>query len=198
MNVRMKKAALGLLAGWTVLTLTACLAFADMPRADRGHMGHSNTAALGMVPVGNGAGFEEQNPPNDCPLMQDSGDDQAFACWSGSGDSYDFTVPFDGPALPGDGQIVYFPIVKNITCADDFAGSVAKADEPSTGTAVFTIKKNGSTVGTVTFTTSDTGVWATSGGATSYADGDIYAAIAPSPQDATLAGVGLTHECERD
>lgn len=173
----------------------ASTAYADMPRADRGHVGHSNSAAVGMILLGNGTGFEEQQPPTECALQADSVT-KDLECSDGGGDSYDFTVPFSGE--PGDGQIVYFPVVKAITCPDNFAGSVAKAKTASSGTATFTIKKNGSTVGTVVFTASATGVWSTSGGATSFADGDTPEVVAPSPPDDDLANVSLTFECVRD
>ena len=195
MNVRTKKVAAAVLAGWALLTFSACLAFADMPRADRGHMGVSNTAAVGMVPVGNGTGFAEQQPTTECALQKDSVT-KAFECWDGGGGDGSFAVPF--PGLPVDGEILYFPLNSARTCADDFAGSVAKAKAASTGTATFTIKKNGSTVGTVVFTASATGVWATSGGATAFADGDTVEVVAPSPQNATLSSVGLTFECVKD
>jgi len=73
----------------------------------------------------------------------------------------------------------------------DFAGSYAKCATTATAEAVFTIKKNGDTIGTITFSAGVTaGVFASTGSAVySLAPGDILEVVAPSPQDATLADV---------
>jgi hypothetical protein len=72
-----------------------------------------------------------------------------------------------------------------------FAGSLASADVASTGTAVFNIQKNGSNVGTLTFTASATGVFAMASGL-SFSSTDRFRLVAPSTQDATLSGVVYT------
>lgn len=183
-----KGVALVLLA-WGVFV--ASVAYADnIPSPGRGHMGCVNTAAVGMLPVGDGTGFCEQAMPEDCPLSFDGAD---VICSTGAGSDFNFAFVYED--MPADGGVRAFPFLDAVTCADDFAGSSAKADTASTGTAVFTVKKNAVTVGTVTFTASAIGVWVTSGGATSFAIGDIISVVTPSPQDATLAGVGLTFGC---
>ena len=200
MTTRQKKwwSEIAVLALGAVTLLAATVACADnMPQAARGHMGASNTAALGMIGVGNGTGFAEQQPPNDCPLSQDAST-QALECWDGSSGidvGYDFAFIYEG--LPTDGALRGFPAVRAFACADDFAGSDAEAKVASTGTAVFTVKLNGSTIGTATFTSSANGVWATTGGATSVADDDYFEVVNPTPQDATLSGVGLSFLCTR-
>lgn len=176
------------------ILVLSCFAYADnVPSAARGHMGCLNTAAVGMVPVGDGTGFCEQALPENCALAWDGA---AVECSDGTGGTTHFSVTYSG--LPPEDQIVYFPVLTALSCPDDFAGSVAKAKTASTGTVAFTIKKNGSTVGTATFTASATGVFATSGGATTFVDGDTFEVVAPpATQDATLSDVGLTFECTR-
>lgn len=71
------------------------------------------------------------------------------------------------------------------------SGNKASAKTASTGTAVFTIKKNGSSVGTVTFTTSATGVFSISSPITRAID-DILTIEGPATADATLADISFT------
>lgn len=68
------------------------------------------------------------------------------------------------------------------------ATSKAVASTASTGTAVFNIKKNGTNVGTITFTASTNGVFAMAS-ATSFAVGDVLTVVGPASADATLAGI---------
>lgn len=65
-------------------------------------------------------------------------------------------------------------------------GSVAKAKTASTGTATFDVKKNGTNIGTLTFTSSATGVFALAS-QTSFAVGDLLEIVGPASADATLA-----------
>lgn len=62
-----------------------------------------------------------------------------------------------------------------------------------TSTASYTVNKNGSSVGTVSISTSGVFTFTTSGGTSfSLAAGDRLTIVAPSSQDATLADVGIT------
>lgn len=71
-------------------------------------------------------------------------------------------------------------------------GSSGFATDAPTADAVFTIKKNGSSVGTITFADGDnTASFALSGGAVLEA-GDVLTVVAPEPQDATLFQVSIT------
>lgn len=69
-------------------------------------------------------------------------------------------------------------------------GSVFTAGTASTGTAVFTIKNNGSSIGTVTFTASSTGV-ASFASDVFFSVNDVVTITAPGSQDSTLADVSL-------
>lgn len=69
--------------------------------------------------------------------------------------------------------------------------SRAKAKVASTGTVAFDILKNGSSVGTLTFTASVTGVFTFSSQQT-FAQGDTLEFTAPGTPDGTLANVAVT------
>ncbi len=69
------------------------------------------------------------------------------------------------------------------------ASDVVTALIASTGTAVFTMVVGVTTVGTITFTSSTTGVVAWTGGAYTLPHGTPIQLFAPTPADATLASV---------
>ncbi len=75
----------------------------------------------------------------------------------------------------------------------NFDSSKGSADTASTGTATFTVKKNGSSVGTIVFTSATTATFTTSGGTSvDFAIGDVMTIAAPSSVDATLADISVT------
>ncbi len=94
--------------------------------------------------------------------------------------------------LPGDAALVfaYLP-PRTIAFTAGLATSRAKASVASTGTAIYTILKNGVGVGTITFTTSATGVFAMAADQT-FTNADELTVTAPTPQDATLSAVRFT------
>ncbi len=74
--------------------------------------------------------------------------------------------------------------------AANFSGSVGSVGTNPTATALYTVKKNGSTIGTISISTGGVLTFATSGGTTqSYAANDRLTIIAPSPVDAALSDV---------
>lgn len=105
--------------------------------------------------------------------------------------------PFDVhafyPGVPSASAIVLrVPVARAITFADEFAGSYATATVAATGSTVFDVQKNGSSVGSITFSASGTtGAFTTTGGTVSLAAGDILSVVAPGTADATLANVGI-------
>jgi hypothetical protein len=106
------------------------------------------------------------------------------------------TQPFDVhafyPGIPTDAAVVLrIPVARAVTFADDFSGSYGKASAASTGTAAFDVLKNGSSVGTITFTSSATATFVTAAGSLSLAAGDVLSITAPATADATLADVGI-------
>jgi len=88
--------------------------------------------------------------------------------------------------------LLRLPMVRSVEFADDFAGSEAASGTAAAATSVFTIKKNGASVGTFTFAPAgSTATFATSGGAVSLTAGDVLSVIAPGSQDASLADFGF-------
>lgn len=76
---------------------------------------------------------------------------------------------------------------------DDFAGSRGHCASNPTATAVFSVQKNGVSIGTITIATGGTFTFATTGsGLESFAAGDRLTIIAPSPADVTLATVSIS------
>lgn len=93
---------------------------------------------------------------------------------------------------PATGEELYSWIMTTtVTFPAAFLGSVAKARIASTGTVVYSIRKNDVEIGTITFTASVTGVFALAS-QTAFAAGDRISLIAPDPRDATLSGVVVT------
>lgn len=81
--------------------------------------------------------------------------------------------------------------VRAFTLPVNCTGSIATLATASTGTAIFKIRKNGSQIGTITFTTSGTGVFALSPGVT-FNVSDLLTISAPTTPDASAAGFGMT------
>jgi hypothetical protein len=70
-------------------------------------------------------------------------------------------------------------------------GHVAGAGAASTGTAIYTIYKNGSSVGTITFTTSATGVFSIGSPISLNGSSDVLTILGPATADATLADMSI-------
>lgn len=114
----------------------------------------------------------------------------------------DVVIPYDVglyvPGIPADGDDVGTVIfARACIMADDFAGSVGHCGANPTSTAVFTVEKNGSSVGTISINTSGVFTFATTGTTVSFAVGDRLTLVAPSPDDATLADIAVTFKAER-
>lgn len=94
---------------------------------------------------------------------------------------------------PADGGVIIrfkFPIAVTFTAG--LTDSFLIAGTAATGSSVFTINKNGSSVGTATFAGSATSATFTFASTVTYAIADIMTIVAPSPQDGTLADLGLS------
>lgn len=93
---------------------------------------------------------------------------------------------------PGSAEVIFELIfTQSVTFPSGFSGSRAKASTAATALSVYTIKKNGSSIGTLTFASSGTTGTFAMASSTTFAAGDILRISAPSPADATLAGVKL-------
>lgn len=101
---------------------------------------------------------------------------------------FELAVPVIGKPTATEVLCIYVPS-RAITL--DNSITFGKAGVAATASSVFTIKKNGSSIGTFTFAIS--GTTATINlTSTAISAGDIITITAPSSQDATLADIGLT------
>lgn len=108
-----------------------------------------------------------------------------------AGRAYD--LGFFVPGLPADAGIVMeWKATRAWKLLGNALGSQCKVATNPTSTAVFTILKNGSSVGSISINTSGVATFSTTAGAAvSFAVGDILSVTAPTPQDVTLADVGI-------
>lgn len=90
-------------------------------------------------------------------------------------------------------KVVRYVFTRAGSFPDDFSGSRASADTAATASTVFSIKKNGSTIGSITFGAGgSTGTFATTGSsAETFAAGDVLTVTAPASADATLADISI-------
>lgn len=109
---------------------------------------------------------------------------------AGGGGNYDVGGSFGG-TVGSDEVIFRFILPRAVTFPAGLAPSQGEAGVASTGTATFNIRKNTVTFGTMTFTTSATGVMAAAS-ATTFAAGDVLDIIGPTSADGTLADLVFT------
>lgn len=102
---------------------------------------------------------------------------------------YDLGVTISGKP-DASAVVLSFVAVRAFTLPSSFAGSLAVAGTSATDVAVFTINKNGSSIGTLQFAAAgNTGTF--SGSAGGFAVGDVLTITAPASQDSTLADISL-------
>lgn len=112
-------------------------------------------------------------------------------------DTYDIHAHKEG-TLSNSEVVLRYPMVRAIRMPDDFSGSQAKsgvaaADSPS---AEFSIQKNGSEFGQMTFAVgATTATFNTDSSTEDFAVGDILTVVAPATADSALAGVSFTLKC---
>lgn len=107
----------------------------------------------------------------------------------GIGDAYDILINALG--RPGDGEDFDSLFARGVTFPAGLAGSIARVSAAPTAEAVFSVLRNGSPIGTVTFAAAATGgVFAGAGAA--FVAGDKLTLRAPTPRDATLGGLLFT------
>jgi hypothetical protein len=105
------------------------------------------------------------------------------------GDRYD-VWSFDTDR-PSDAEQVAYGFPGGVTFDAGLSTSYAKAKVASTGTAVYSIRKNGVQFATVTFSAGNPVGAIACASSTTFDQDDEYEMIAPSPRDATLAGVAI-------
>lgn len=106
------------------------------------------------------------------------------------------TAPYDIglylAGLPEDGvECFKFVAVRAIDFADNFANSRGHCGVNPTATAAFDVLKNGSSIGSISISTSGVFTFNTTGAGTSLAAGDRLSLTTPSPQDATLENISI-------
>jgi hypothetical protein len=129
--------------------------------------------------------------------VADGGGGRATITISGSAANppYDLGVFFAGS--PSNGQEIFrMKAVRGFTIPDGAVGSTANARVESTGSAVFSVRKNEVQFATITFSagspTDYDGAWAfDSAGDETFVAEDTLTIIAPSTADGTLADIGI-------
>lgn len=123
-----------------------------------------------------------------------SGDTGAsgFSGFSGqsSTNPYDVVTSIEGKPT-ANSYILTFITVRSFTIPIGFNGSLGICANPATSESIFTITKNGLSVGTITFSAAATSA-TFSGSAGSFAIGDVLRIVSPVIQDSTLADIGIT------
>lgn len=104
-----------------------------------------------------------------------------------------YDIGFFIPSKPGAGaEVLRFKAVRAFSIAGNAAGSTGSVGVNPTSTAAFDIKKNGSSVGSISFSTGGVATFSTTAGAVvSFAINDILTIVAPGSQDATMADIGV-------
>lgn len=108
----------------------------------------------------------------------------------------DIPIDFQWAGLPPAAGVLHRAIVTPITIAASLAGSVGFANIASTASKVFTVNKiSGGTTTALGTLTAAIGVktpFTLAGLGGSLAAGDVLQIVAPTPQDSTLADIGIT------
>lgn len=95
--------------------------------------------------------------------------------------------------MPASGEtIAKMVLTTAVTFPAGLVESQGKADVAATADAVFSVKKNGTEFGTVTFAAASASAAFAAAVQTVFAAGDVLTVVAPNPRDATLSGISLT------
>jgi hypothetical protein len=114
------------------------------------------------------------------------------ATWQVMIASRDYAIAVFSPgSFNSNQEIIGINAVIAFSLAVNCTGSYASLETASTSTAVFKIKKNGTQIGTITFTSSTTGVFAMASSQT-FNPGDLLVVSAPTTVDATASGLSIT------
>lgn len=151
----------------------------------------NETSYVATVKASTGSGAEVELAAGKQGLFYcDNEDILLIALSSDTTAVYDFGFYYNG-LPPDNAELMKLVAVRAFEIADDFAGSRGHVAVNPTSSAVFTVSKNGSSIGTITVSTLGAFTFATTGGTVSMAAGDRLTITAPTPQDATLANVSI-------
>jgi hypothetical protein len=105
------------------------------------------------------------------------------------------TVDISGwsPGIPSDGTtLLMYAVGRSMTLPTGLTDSRVAAGTAATASAVLSIKKNGTEIGTATFAASGTSATLAATSATTLSSGDMITVVAPATEDATLADIAIT------
>jgi len=105
---------------------------------------------------------------------------------------YDLCGMYNGKITTASYSIFKFKAVRPFAFPIALTGSHFYADTAATASTVFTIKKNGSSIGTATFAAAGTVATFSFTSKVSFAVGDVLAITGPATNDTTLADIGWT------
>lgn len=111
--------------------------------------------------------------------------------WENENPPYDIAFCFSG--MPGTSQTVEVVAVRSYQLPASLTGSQFKIGVNPTSTMTFSLTKNGSSIGSVAFSTAGSPT-VTFASAVTFSAGDVLGIVAPNPQDATGANVGFSFE----
>lgn len=107
------------------------------------------------------------------------------------GNRYDVAVFY--PVRPADAEsILDFEFTTTVTFLAGLAESKASSQVAALAASVFSLKKNGTPFGTLTFGIGSAVGVITSAGAATFNAGDILSVVTPTPRDTNLRGIRLT------
>lgn len=103
---------------------------------------------------------------------------------------YDLALSINGKPT-NSATVLAFTAVRAFTLPSSYTGSVAKSNISATASTVFTVNKNGTSIGSITFAAAaTTGTFSGAGG--TFAVSDLLTIVAPASPDSTLANIGIT------
>lgn len=154
---------------------------------------NADTTYVATVKAATTPGATVTLQPGQVALCYRNGVDTYSILSGTAGSSLIYDIGFFVPGLPGAGaEVLRFKTPRAFTIVGNAAGSTGSTGVLPTGTAAFDIKKNGSSVGSISFSTLGVATFSTSAGAAvAFAVGDILTIIAPGSQDATMANIGV-------
>jgi hypothetical protein len=103
-----------------------------------------------------------------------------------------FGIPLSIPGKPGAAAIYHVQCVFDFRLVASLTGSSTYSGTNATSSSTFTLKKNGSSIGTLVFSSGGSTASITFASQTDFAAGDRLTFEAPASQDATLANVAIT------
>lgn len=158
---------------------------------------NGSTYAINVqVTGGGGAGVEIAD--GGISLVYSDGTDVLLISQGAGAEFKDVVFGFYVPGVPTDSQeCLRLTMTHAVTFPSGLSGSQSKAGTASTGNVQFSIKKNGTEVGTLTYNVTATGSFAMAS-ATSFAVGDQLTVVAPATADSTLASIGISLKATRD